>query len=96
MLKEGVKHDQGKPMFHLLPWECLIEVAKVVTEGADKYEPNNWKYIPDARNRLASAALRHISKHMIGEKIDEETGRYHLAHAISNLLFLLWFEIGVK
>lgn len=86
---EGKKYDQGKPQWNLLPWLAVEEVVKVLTFGAKKYAPDNWRRVADARNRYSAAALRHISAFMRGEEQDPETGLHHLAHATCCLLFLL-------
>ena len=88
----GTKHDQDKPRLELVPPKALIEVAKVLTVGAAKYEDHNW-----ARgfkwSRLYGASLRHILAHMGGEDLDQETGLSHIAHAICGLMFLLEHEV---
>jgi hypothetical protein len=86
---QGVKYDLGKPQVELIPPLALLEVAKVLTFGAQKYAPNNWKYIDDLQNRYTGAALRHILEHMHGAELDEESGVDVLAHAICCLMFKL-------
>lgn len=88
----GVKYDQNKPQWSLLPFEALEEVVEVLTSGAKKYAPDNWKYVPDADARYMDAAFRHMAQYMQGEQYDEETGNNHLAHAVGCLLFKLWFD----
>ena len=85
----GRKFDQDKPRMELLPPLATLEVAKVLTFGANKYEPNNWKYVPDAANRYTAGALRHIFARMAQEQLDPESGLDHLAHAICCLMFIL-------
>lgn len=88
----GVKFDSDKPQWSLLPFEALEEVVEVLTFGAKKYAPDNWKYVPDADARYMDAAFRHMAKYMQGHKHDGETGNNHLAHAVCCLLFKLWFD----
>lgn len=89
---KGQKHDQGKPQWSLLPWQPLSEVVDVLTFGAKKYQPENWKHVPDAKARYSDAALRHFTSWLAGERVDQETGLSHLAHAVCCLLFLMWFD----
>ncbi len=89
---EGVKHDAEKPRWDLLPFTELEDVVEVLTVGAKKYSPNNWKKVPDAKNRYIAAALRHISARCQDEIYDREDGLSHTAHAICCLLFLSWFD----
>ena len=94
--KVGVKFDQDKPQWSLLPFPATTEVVKVLTVGAKKYAPDNWKIVPNARQRYIDAAFRHMSAYAGGEKDDAETGLNHTAHAICCLLFLLSFDIEGK
>ena len=88
-LTPGKKFDSEKPMLYLLPPRSINEVGKVLTYGAQKYDPENWRKVDDLQNRYTSAALRHIFAHMEGEEDDKETGLSHLAHAMCCLLFKL-------
>ena len=80
----------------MLPVKQVEEVVKVLTVGAIKYEDDNWKRVPDARNRYFSASMRHMTAWWEGEIRDPETGYHHLAHAICCLLFLMWFDNGTN
>jgi len=86
---QGMKFDQDKPRMDLLDAYATEELAKVLTFGAKKYAPHNWrKGISYAR--LIAAALRHIYAFARGEDIDEETGLSHMAHAMCCCMFLVW------
>lgn len=85
----GKKYDNEKPRTDLLPPRALMEVAKVLGFGAEKYGPDNWKKLEDLQRRYTGAALRHIFDHMAGLEFDNETGIDHIAHAICCLLFKL-------
>ena len=90
----GVKYDNGKPQWSLLPFRALKEVVEVLTYGAKKYAPDNWKKVPDARRRYIDAGFRHLTAYTTGETNDPETGKHHLAHAICCLLYLVAFDLG--
>lgn len=89
---QGVKYDQDKLQWSLLPFRALQEVVSVLGFGAKKYAADNWKHVPEARTRYVDAAFRHLTDWHLKERLDGETGKSHLAHAICCLLFLLWFE----
>ena len=89
---EGVKFDNDKPQWSLLPFKALKEVVDVLTYGAKKYAPDNWKKVPDARQRYIDAGFRHFTAYAGGEKNDSETGMSHLAHATCCMLFLMSFD----
>lgn len=88
---ESKKFDGGKPRMELLPGDALTEVAKVLAEGAKKYDDHNWRK-GMKHSRLLGAALRHIHVYNDGEDLDPETGLSHLAHASCCLLFLLSYK----
>ena len=90
----GVKYDNGKPQWSLLPFRALTQVVEVLTYGAKKYAPDNWKKVPDARRRYIDAGFRHLTAYTSGETNDPETGKHHLAHAICCLLYLVAFDLG--
>ena len=92
MKTTGTKHDQEKPRLDLLPWAELEEVVRVLTFGAAKYSPDNWKSVQDGRSRYLAAALRHIAQVGLNQPLDAETGLSHYAHAICSLLFAHWHE----
>lgn len=94
MSEEGIKYDSGKPEFSLVPPFALEEVAKVLTFGAKKYRPNNWKYVPDGIKRYHDAMYRHLNAYTKGEQFDKETGLHHLAHAICCAMFIVDLEVS--
>lgn len=88
MAVEGKKYDEGKPPLGMIPYEALIEEARVMAYGAQKYDRDNWR-AGIAWSRLIDASLRHITAFNSGENTDRETGLSHLAHARCCLGFLL-------
>jgi hypothetical protein len=89
-MMEGKKFDTGKLRWDLLPLDCIEEVVKILTFGANKYGPNNWQGVEE--DRYFAALMRHLSASRQGEMNDSESGLSHLSHAMCNILFLLWFE----
>lgn len=89
----GMKYDEDKPQYSLIPANALLEVVKVLTFGAKKYSPDNWRRVEDAERRYFDAANRHMWQWAMGEELDDETGLHHLASAVSNLLFILQFRL---
>ena len=90
---EGIKYDSEKPKMNLLPPKAMVEISKVLTFGAAKYDAENLRKLDDLQNRYTAGALRHIFAHMDGEELDPETNLSHLAHAMCCLLFKLEIEL---
>lgn len=84
------KFDKDKVRMELLPLDCLTEIAKVLTYGANKYKDNSWKTVKNGKERYKGALLRHLAT---TEELDPETGLSHAAHLACNALFLLWYEL---
>ena len=89
----GRKFDGGKTQFGLMPPFALKEFADVLTYGAKKYDPDNWKRVPDAKSRYFDAAMRHMWAWKSAEKTDPETGLHHMAHAMCCLAFIIDIEM---
>jgi hypothetical protein len=86
----GIKHDQTKRRWTLLPWGPLGEVVDVLQFGAAKYAVDNWQHVK--RERYVDAMLRHAAAYVAGERNDPESGLHHLAHAACCALFVMWFD----
>ena len=90
---QGVKNDQGKERWDLMPFDALREIAKVFTQGAKKYSDRNWENGLDY-SRPYSALQRHLSAWWEDrEENDAEWGLSHLAHAGCCLLMLLSYQL---
>ena len=86
------KHDGEKARWDLLPLTAVSQVVEVLTFGARKYAPDNWRTVPEWRRRYYAAALRHMVSWWRGERVDSESGLPHLAHAACCLLFIADLE----
>jgi len=89
----GRKDDKDKPDWSLLPMDVIQAAVEVLTDGAKKYSPNGWQHLKDLNDRYYSALIRTVVASRTGEKNDPESGRSHLAHALCNIIFLLWKEM---
>ena len=89
---DGLKYDDGKLQYGLIPPIATRSLAQVLTFGAAKYAPNSWQTVQDGERRYLDALYRHLEAYRTGESTDSESGLSHLAHAITNVAFLLHFE----
>jgi len=93
MSEKGLKYDDDKLRYDLIPPEIPEELAKILTFGANKYAENNWQKVEPFNERYYSALIRHLEAWRKGERTDKESGFHHLSHALTNISFLLWKDL---
>lgn len=90
-----IKHDAGKHRLGLFATyhpDTLLEECRVLEYGAEKYSPDGWRTVPDARARYVSALYRHLHAYMHGEILDSESGMHHMSHIRCNAAFIFYFD----
>lgn len=97
----GTKYDGGKIRPSLIPVKALKEVIDVLGFGAQKYDDDNWKKVDNATARYTDAMMRHMLDYIEARrsgddsnKMDNESGLHHLAHAICCGMFIIELEKG--
>ena len=93
--KKGMKFSEGKPKWQYMKplWKAMEEVVRVLTRGAEKYEPDNWMSVE--REEYERAIMSHYTAYMSGEVKDPDTHTHHLANLICSALFLIHRD-GIK
>jgi hypothetical protein len=91
MKDEGIKDDEEKLRYDLIPPESLEAMAYILTFGARKYGDRNWEKGMHW-SRPFAALMRHMWEWWKGNSFDPETGKSHLWHAITCIAFLIAFE----
>lgn len=86
--QEGMRFDQQKLRPELIPIEWIVELSRVFTVGAMKYDDNNWLK-GMAWPKVEGSMDRHILKWKNGEDVDHETKCLHLAQVAWNALALM-------
>lgn len=86
-----IKDTHTKLRLDLLPVIPLEKIAEVFTFSLVKYPPRNWEEGVHW-SIFYAACLRHLFAWWKGENKDPESGLSHLAHAASNILFLLEYQ----
>lgn len=89
----GIKKDEGKLRFDLLPAKPLMELVRVYSIGAKKYEPRGWEK-GLAFGRVFAAMMRHAWRWWLGEPFDQEDGQHHLASVAWCALALLEYDLA--
>jgi len=88
MTLTGIKYDQDKLDYTLLPWSSVDQVVQVLEFGAEKYTKNNWQLV--SKERYLKALFRHVIAYAQDETLDSESQLPHLAHAVCCALFILY------
>lgn len=90
-----MKFDGDKLRYDLVPVDWSRGDAEILTFGARKYKPNNWRDVDDI-GRYISALERHleaVKSFIEGEPnsslFDSDSGLHHMKHLRTNAGFLL-------
>ncbi len=91
----GAKLDAGKLKIGLVLADfanALEAVAKIGTDGAEKYTAHGWLMVPQGRERYTDAMLRHYLKESTEGEMDP-SGSLHAAHLAWNALARLELQL---
>lgn len=88
----GLRYNNEKLRYDLLPTDATQELVKVLTYGAKKYAARNWERGQSWSVPYASL-MRHLQAWHAGEDVDTESGLLHLAHVACNVAFLLSYQL---
>ncbi len=91
-MEEGLKKDEGKLRYDLVPPYPLEELVKIYTVGSIKYGDRNWEK-GIKFSRIFAAVMRHLWKFWSGEDNDQEDNLPHLSHAAWGCLTLLHYNV---
>lgn len=89
---DGLRYNDGKPRWDLMPFDALDVLADHYRKGAEKYAERNWEKGMSYSSMLASL-LRHASAFAQGEDIDPENGSLHSTAMAWNALGLLTYQL---
>jgi hypothetical protein len=92
----ALRYNEGKPeLSYILSMPRMLEaLAKVFSQGAIKYERDNWQRGGKPDTEYKDSLLRHLLAMEKGEMYDHDTGCLHAAHAIWNLGALIELNYG--
>jgi hypothetical protein len=78
-----------KTPLHLIPKVAVAALSWVMSLGAKKYGPYNWRENSVRESVYIAAAMRHLTLAELGEDIDPESGQLHYAHAMACMAILI-------
>jgi hypothetical protein len=89
---------ERKPFYSAIPLEVMRRVGLTLTEGLNNYDPSIWdryyqqKFQPEDFLMSFDHAIEHIYKgydEMVNGRI-HDGNEDHIAHAIANLMMIVW------
>jgi len=89
LTNQGLRFNQNKPKWSLVPQSALLPMVQVLEFGAEKYAPYNWMKGLSVIE-ICESLKRHLDKFMEGENVDDESKLSHIGHIQCNALFLSW------
>lgn len=80
-MKDSLRPNLIQAIMSIEPncYQVLLRVSKVLKEGAEKYEANNWRLIPEEEH--INHAMIHLLASALGDTQDE-----HKDHALCRLM----------
>ena len=84
---KGLRFNDSKPKWSLVPQTALIPMVRVLEFGAAKYAPYNWMKGLSV-TEICESLKRHLDAFMEGEDTDPESGISHIGHIQCNALFI--------
>lgn len=84
---KGIRYNVKKPRLSLTPPIAQIEAAKVLTFGATKYSPWNWRKGLSFME-IVDSLERHLAAWKMGEDTDADSKLTHVGHIVCNAMFL--------
>lgn len=89
--EQGLRFNEGKLRWALVPQSSLSPMVRVLEFGAQKYDAHNWKKgLP--YTQVCESLKRHLDAFMEGEDNDPESGISHIGHIMCNAMFLSWYQ----
>lgn len=87
----GLRYNEGKARFDLLPPEALFALAEHYGVGASKYQDRNWER-GMAWMKCFASMMRHAWAWARGEDFDPETGTHHMIAVAWNAIAIFVYH----
>lgn len=88
-VEQADRYNNWKANWHLVSFDDIEPMVRVLEYWAEKYSENNWKKgFP--KNKLLDCAQRHLIALYEWEEVDEESKQSHAAHVMCNMMMYLY------
>jgi hypothetical protein len=83
------RHNSGKVQTREVDPAFILGIGEVLTKSREKYDAFNWQK-PTKLSTPYESLFRHLMAFQMGEDVDKESGKHHLLHCATNLMFMYY------
>ena len=87
------RENHGKVQLREVDPDFIIGIGEVLTASRAKYDEFNWAK-PTKLSTPYESAMRHLLKFQSGADFDEESGKHHLLHVATNIMFMYYHTVN--
>ena len=91
VITDGLKHDEGKLRYDLIPIEILKALAEIYTYGLKDHTENSWKKVK--KSRYVAAFFRHFGEMRSGNIYDDDSNHEHSKHMLWNAATICYLDL---
>jgi hypothetical protein len=88
-VQTALRFNSGKTQTREVYPAFIMGIAEVLTKSRDKYPSFNWCK-PTKLSTPYESLMRHLMAFQMGEDFDVESGKHHLLHCATNLMFMYY------
>lgn len=85
----SARHNEGKVQTREVYPDYIMGIGDVLTASRAKYDHFNWCK-PTKLSTPYESAMRHLMAFQSGEDYDSESGKHHLLHVATNIMFMYY------
>lgn len=88
-VEQSTRYNNGKVQTREVYPDFIMGIGDVLTASRAKYEHYNWCK-PTKLSTPYESAMRHLMQFQSGEDFDKESGKHHLLHVATNIMFMYY------
>ena len=92
-VNKSARYNEGKIQTREVYPAFILGIGDVLTKSREKYEAFNWCR-PTKLSTPYESLMRHLMAFQMGEDFDKESGKHHLLHCATNLMFMYYHVIN--
>jgi hypothetical protein len=85
----SLRYNNGKVQTREIDPSFILGIGEVLTKSREKYPEMNWA-LPTKLSTPYESLQRHLLQFWSGEDFDKDSGKHHLLHVATNVMFLYY------